>query len=372
MRFGFLSTYPPTRCGLATFTRSLAVALADHRSGPAAVVRVLDPAEAPAPAAEPEVRIAAVVRAGDTRSQRAAARALNRCDAAIVQHEYGIYGGADGDEVLSVLEALRVPVITVLHTVLHQPSPGQKRVLERVVELTTAAVVMTERAHDTLHANFRVDGAKIHVIPHGAALQPRQSLHRRGTAPTILTWGLIAPGKGIERGIAAVAGLRERGVEATYVVAGQTHPKVLAHDGEAYRDSLEALARRLGVEASVHFVNRYLAPEDLAGLLSAADAVLLPYDSTEQATSGVLVEALAAGVPVVATSFPHAVEVLTGTAGTTVPHDDAHAMALGLERMLQRGDDHRAARRHGSGLSWPEVAEQYLDLAERLRAEQAA
>lgn len=372
MRFGYLSTYPPTKCGLATFTRSLAVALIDSHPAPADIVRVLEPDEEITSPPEAGVRIASALRARDADSRAEAVRALNRCDAVIVQHEYGIYGGADGDEVLTVLGRLRVPVITVLHTVLKQPSHGQRRVLERVVELSTAAVVMTDHAHETLLTHFRVDRAKVHVIPHGAAVLPRHSVHRRTATPTILTWGLIAPGKGLERGIRAFARLRESGVDAAYVIAGQTHPKVIAHSGEAHRESLVALAGELGVEASVRFVNEYLSPEDLAALLGAADAVLLPYDSREQATSGVLAEALAAGVPVVATEFPHAVETLTGSAGVAVPHDDLDAMASGLERMLQLGDDSRVSRRDGWGPSWSEVAERYWNLAERLRAERAA
>ncbi len=372
MRFGFLSTYPPTRCGLATFTQSLALAMTRSPSVQTVVVRVLDPGESPDAADDPGVRIAATLRAGDADSPAAAARVLDSCDAVIVQHEYGIYGGVDGAEVLAVLDALRVPVITVLHTLLHQPSPGQRRVLERVVASSAAAVVMTERARETLLTHFRVDGAKVYVIPHGAAAVPRHSVHRRGPSPVLLTWGLIAPGKGLERGLRAFAALRERGLDASYIIAGQTHPKVLAHSGEAYRDSLLDLARELGVEASVRFVNEYLSPEDLGVLLDAADVVLLPYDSREQATSGVLAEAVAAGVPVVATSFPHAVETLTGRAGVAVPHDDLDAMAAGIERMLRLDDDRRASRRDGFGPTWAGVADRYLELAERLRAERAA
>ncbi|MFF2488429.1 glycosyltransferase [Microbacterium sp. NPDC058062] len=372
MRYGFLSTYPPTRCGLATFTRSLAVAMAEPPARRSEVVRVLDTGEEPAAPNEHGVRVTGVLRAAHPQRHADAARALNRCDAVVVQHEYGIYGGNDGDQVLAVLASLRVPVITVLHTVLQQPSPGQRRVLERVVGLSTAAVVMTERARATLLSHFRVESSKVHVIPHGAAVLPRHSVHRRGATPAILTWGLIAPGKGLERGLRAFAGLRRRGVDATYVIAGQTHPKVLAQSGEAYRDTLLQLARDLEVETAVRFVNEYLSPEDLAAHLGAADAVLLPYDSKEQATSGVLAEALAAGVPVVATAFPHAVEALTDSAGVAVPHDDLDAMTAGLERVLQLGDDRLASRRDGSGPTWSEVAERFLDLAERLRAERAA
>jgi glycosyltransferase involved in cell wall biosynthesis len=167
-----------------------------------------------------------------------------------------------------------------------------------------------------------------------------------------------------------------RGLATEYVIAGETHPKVRAHSGETYRESLAGLARALGVRKSVEFVDRYMTDDDLSVLLHSADAVLLPYESHEQATSGVLVEAVAAGVPVVATAFPHAIELLSDGAGIVVPHDDLAGMADALESILSTQSASTAASearpRGGTGLSWPQVATRYAALAGRLRAVQAA
>ena len=373
--YGFISTYPPTRCGLATFTRSLAHALAGPRDA-ASIVRMLDEQEDGGPLADDVCRLAAEIRMDDPASDRAAARALRDCDVVIVQHEYGIFGGPDGEDVIRMLEALAVPAIVVFHTILPAPSPNQKRVLERVASLATAVVVMTDHALETLAARYDVDLSRVTVIPHGVMKTSVRGTHEPGAVPRVLTWGLLSPGKGLERGIRALALLRMRGVRAEYIIAGQTHPKVRASSGEAYRESLAGLARALGVEDSVQFVDRYLTDEDISGMLEAADAVLLPYDSHEQATSGVLVEAVAAGVPVVATAFPHAIELLTGTVGAAVPHDDLAGMADALERILtaeQQGSVSLSGQVRGAlGLTWPEAAARFATLAGRLQTERAA
>ncbi|GAA1975785.1 glycosyltransferase [Microbacterium pumilum] len=376
-RFGFVSTYPPTRCGLATFTVSLARAVADPREAPPSIVRVIDADEDWRTSPQEVGRVVAAIRADDLASHRTAARALDGCDVVIVQHEFGIYGGEDGAQVIGILEALRVPAIVVLHTVLPTPSVNQRRILERVAGLAAAVVVMTDHALETLSANYAVDPARVHLIPHGVAYAPGHAPHHRGTVRRILTWGLLSPGKGLERGIRALALLRMRGVSAEYVIAGQTHPKVRAHSGESYRESLAGLGRALGVDDSVVFVDRYLTDDDIAALLASADAVLLPYESHEQATSGVLVEAVSAGVPVVATAFPHAVELLGDDdgLGVAVRHDDLAGMADGLEAIFtapgtKEGPGSRPRGR--VGLTWAQVAARYAELSARLHAVKAA
>lgn len=372
--FGLISTYPPTRCGLATFTRALGTGLTALGEPAPRIVRLLDVEEAPSGRDAPGV--VADLRQGEAASRRAAIRALAPCDVVIVQHEFGVYGGEDGEEVIDILEALPVPAIVVLHTVLPSPSPNQRRILENVAALASAIVVMTEHALETLTTTYAVDPRRVSVIPHGVTTASAHHPHEKGTVPRILTWGLLSPGKGLERGIRALGLLHMRGIRAEYVIAGQTHPKVIAHSGETYREGLAGLARALGVADSVRFVDRYLTEEDLTELLDAADAVLLPYDSHEQATSGVLVEAVAAGVPVVATAFPHAVELLRDGTGAAVLHDDLSAMADALEAILtapSSADGMRAARQLGRiGLPWPLVAARYAALAGRLRQERAA
>ena len=358
MRIGLLSTFPPTQCGLATFTRSLSSALS-QRGARTVVVRSVEQPE--------RLSLDGVIGElvfGDQLSQRRTAELLNNCDVAIIQHEYGIYGGEDGAEVVKVMRALRIPTMVVLHTVLTEPSAGQREVLENVLAVASAVVTMTRAARDRLVANYRVEPHKIRVIPHGAPHPPT------GVVPVpgrVLTWGLLGPGKGLEWGVAAMAQLRDLHPSPHYLVAGEIHPKVQARDGDAYRNGLRARAEQLGVGDMVHFDSSYRPTDELTRLIATAQVVLLPYDSTEQVTSGVLIEAVAAGRPVVATRFPHAVELLSAGAGILVPHRDPHAMAAALRAILTDSEverrAHLKANEAATTLHWPAVARSYLQLA---------
>jgi glycosyltransferase involved in cell wall biosynthesis len=386
--FGFLSTYPPTRCGLATFTEALAGALAAGGARDSVVVRVLDePRDGPDPVVVGRIPAGIELIAGDGASMRGAVRALSATDVTIVQHEYGIFGGRDGDEVVDLLQALDTPAIVVLHTVLVSPTAHQRSVLEAVCRLAAVVVVMTDNARDILLQSYRVEASAVHVIPHGVpiprAVAAPAELHGTQAAPTaqrapkrVVTWGLISPGKGLEWGIRAIAELGDVTPSIEYVIAGQTHPKVLAHEGEKYRESLAQLIDELGLAESVILDDRYLDARQLAELVSTADVVLLPYDSRDQATSGVLVEAIAAGVPVVSTGFPHAVELLAGGAGLIARHEDPTSMADGIRTIVKteqtRRRMHEAALRDTQASSWPVVAEQYRSLARGIAAARAA
>jgi glycosyltransferase involved in cell wall biosynthesis len=295
---------------------------------------------------------------------------LNGFDSVIVQHEYGIYGGPDGEEILAVLEALTVPSIVVLHTVLESPTIAQRAVLERIGALATLLVVMSERALAILRAHYDVPLEKVSVIPHGVQ-EPATPPHHWLSGRRVLTWGLIGPGKGIERGIRAMAGLTDLDPPVEYLVVGKTHPKVAAVSGEEYRESLIRLTRHLGLDDVVSFVDDYLDADQLAEYIDSADVVLLPYDTRDQVTSGVLVEALSSGKPVVSTRFPHAVELLTSGAGIVVDHDPRE-MAAALRTVLENPGVARsmseAAKRIGGHMGWRIVAAQYEQLAESIWA----
>lgn len=372
--YGFLSTYPPTRCGLATFTESLAAAMATRGDRDSGIVRVLDK---PAPPSETRFGPRAVVAeliSGDAPSMAASIRALNGYDIVIAQHEYGIFGGEDGDEAITVLEGLTTPSIVVLHTVLDAPTPRQKRVLERVAQLATSVVVMSDRAHELLGLGYDVAMEKVRIIPHGV---PDRSSHAsKGSGQRVLTWGLVGPGKGIEWGIRAMAQLRDMVPRPEYLVVGKTHPKVLEHFGEAYRRGLEGLVEQLQVADVVTFVDEYLNADQLAAFVASADVVLLPYDNRDQVTSGVLVEAIAAGKPVISTGFPHAIELLAGGAGLIVPHEDPTAIAEAVQAVLGQGGSAdrmaAAASRASIGTAWSDVAIEYRRLAEDILATRAA
>ncbi len=366
MKFGLLSTYPPTQCGLATFAYALGDALGTLSGCSVFVVRSVE-----GPVQSPHEEVVRHLVAGDRLSQRRAADALNEADVVIVQHEYGIYGGADGDEVLSVLRQVEVPVIVVLHTVLARPSARQKRVLESVCGLADAVVVMSEAARARLANAYWLDTSKLVVIPHGVS----PAIARHNVTPRrhrILTWGLIGPGKGIEWGIHALSRLRDLDPDPEYVVAGETHPKVVESHGESYRNGLRELASDLGIGHLLTFDGSYRPTSTLPSLIGSASVVLLPYDNDEQVTSGVLIEAVAAGRPVVATRFPHALELLGGGAGITVPHRDPEAMADAIRRIFTEprwaAPMSGAARAQAEQLVWPAVARAYASLGQRLLA----
>jgi glycosyltransferase involved in cell wall biosynthesis len=261
--------------------------------------------------------------------------------------------------------------------VLAKPTSWQKMILDEVISAASAVVTMTETGRDRVLALYGTDPAKVRVIPHGAApalaaARPDRWQAVRPSRPGVLTWGLLGPGKGIEHAIDAIALLREEGVAVRYTVAGETHPKVRARSGEAYRRSLQDRAIRQGVLDLIRFSDRYLPPPALARLVRSASTVLLPYDSAEQVTSGVLIEAVAAGKPVVATRFPHAVELLSGGAGLLVDRRDPAAIAAALRRVLTERGQAALMSRHAAaiapGLLWPAVAASYRDLAASLAA----
>jgi glycosyltransferase involved in cell wall biosynthesis len=361
----FLSTYPPTQCGLASFTVALRRALTSNGDVRASVVQVAD---APIFKSRPEV--IAELRRGRPDSIAAAARALNQHDIAIVQHDYGIYGGTDGDDLLSVLDQVTVPVMTVLHTVLAYPTPHQRAVLDSVIEASIALVTITEAARQRLITGYDVDPAKVVVIPHGAMGHvPDRSMGGTGQ-PTILTWGLLGPGKGIEWAIVGLREIRQMYPLPQYLIAGPTHPRVRQQQGEAYRLGLATRAKALRVSDMVRFERTYLDDLHLRRLIGLADVVLLPYDSHEQVTSGVLVEAIAAHKPIVSTAFPHAVEMLSSGAGLLVPHGDGAAIGVALRQVLSdpalAGRMSEEAARLAPGLEWPIIADRYRSLVDEL------
>ncbi|HUM00157.1 MAG TPA: glycosyltransferase [Mycobacterium sp.] len=366
--FGILSTYPPTACGLATFSSALADGLTANGAD-VSVVRVSDGSPSSSD------RVVGELVNGSKTSIAASAELLNRSDVAVIQHEYGVYGGVDGDEVVEVVSELRVPSIVVAHTVLTDPTPHQRWVLEAIANLADLVVVMSEAASQRLRRGYDIDRRKVTTIPHGATL-PRTAPLKRSGRPTLLTWGLLGPGKGVERVIEAMGSLHHLNGRPRYLIAGRTHPKVLAADGEAYRDARAEQAQRGGVADSVFFDATYRDLSSLTALVQSSAVVVLPYDSTDQVTSGVLVDAIASGRPVVATAFPHAVELLGSGAGIVVGHDDPSALASTLRRVLTdprlSGSMAAEARRLAPTMAWPVVAKAYIALARRLLLEPPA
>ncbi len=362
---GFVSTYPPTTCGLASFTANLRSAMERGRGSGSelGVVRVRDANDA----AHTSREVIADMDPADPTSVEAAAKVLSEMDAVVIQHEYGIFGPDSGRSVLDLVARIDAPIITTLHTVLTNPSDLQRQILERLVAASDRTVVLSAAAQQLLADRYDTAGPEAIVIPHGTNAIDLRSRNGYASRPTLLTWGLIGPGKGLEFAVEATARLRGRFPSIRYIIAGRTHPKVLDAAGEAYRRSLEDRVARLGLEDNVEFVDEYLDPSTLAGLLRQTSVVMLPYESTEQVVSGVLVEAIAANVPVVATAFPHAREMAAAGAAMATPHNDPEALAGAVQSLLSSAGATQtmlsAQRKLATALSWSSVAEAYEQLA---------
>lgn len=347
-----ISTYPPTQCGIATFARSMATAM--NRLGQD--VRILRLSDG-------DIRPASSMILGDHMSSvdiPRSAHLLNQSDAVIIQHEFGIYPGDDGDGVIDLLSEVRVPVITVLHTVSERPTHSQRRIMQGLLHASNATVALSHSALESLVRTYDVERERTVVIPHGAPdVRGSYRPYNVRMRPRILTWGLLSEGKGIEWGIAALSLLRDVDPMPDYYVVGQTHPKVAARDGHRYRHELGEIARKFGVADRVHFVDGYLDNNGLTRLITSADMFLLPYDTHEQVTSGVLAEALVAGGPVIATKFPHAVELLGDGTGILVKQQSPNSIAEAIRRVIRDPEERRRMREKSaakaSGLLWPTV-----------------
>jgi glycosyltransferase involved in cell wall biosynthesis len=357
-----ISTFAPTRCGIARFSEELADSL-ERQGRSVDIFRLVETGEE----ACPDRRVAMEFDPSSRFSVQIAAEAMARYPVAILQHEFGIYGPDEGRAVEMLVEQSETPVVVVLHTIPLRPTAAQASILARLVESAAAVVVPSHSARAALSAN-RIDTEAVLVMPHGSSWAPADM--RQGRRGNLMTWGLLGPGKGVERAIDAVSRLR-MDPPPFYRIVGQTHPNVLRLYGHAYRDSLVRLASALGIEGRVSFDEGYKTDADLYRLVVGSDLVVIPYDNDEQISSGVLSDALAAGRPVVATDFPHARELLAGGAGVVVGHDPGE-MAEAIERLLTDDIAYRravvAARQQARRLSWSEIGRRYDELLDRLAA----
>jgi glycosyltransferase involved in cell wall biosynthesis len=361
---GVVSTFPPTVCGIASFTASLVGSLPvgdGELLRQVGVVRLTDGVTDEAGAS-----VVFDHRTGDPSSLRTAAAILSTYDVVSIQHEFGIFGGPDGVEVLDLMSRLEVPAVVTLHTVLSNPTSHQRAIIEDLCTLADRIVVMSETASRRLVDRYGVDPNQISVIAHGADPNFAGPSLVAGDRPLVLTWGLIGPGKGLEYAIEAFAELTDLEPLPRYQIAGASHPHVVRASGESYREGLQGLTKSLGLEQIVEFDDRYMSRHDLARLVRSADVVVLPYESTEQVTSGVLVEAIAASKPVVATPFPHAVELLSDGAGVVVPFGNPKRLAGELRQIISdrgaRSLMAQRARKLATDWYWPTIGDRFAEL----------
>jgi len=367
-RVGVVSTFPPTRCGIGRFASSMVDALAQFDPGlEIDVVRLVNGRTASPVASRARMEI----DPSSPVSIRAAGRHLGSCDVAILQHEFGIYGAEDGAAVLDLATQIDAPKVAVLHTVLPEPTARQRSIIESL-SMEATIVVLCESARDLLVSGYSVDDDAIVVIPHGTHWSPQQINH--SPRRRLITWGLLGPGKGLERSIAAVAELRDLDPPLHYRIVGRTHPAVAAESGFRYRRSLERLVHSLDLSHVVEFIDRYVDDVELFEMVRRSDVVVVPYDNHDQVSSGVITEAVGMARPVVATRFPYAVEILGSGRGLAVDHD-VLSVARGIRELVEDPvsyrDAARAAALKSAELSWDTVAARYSRLIHRLGSARA-
>ncbi len=380
-KIAFVGDHLPRKCGIATFTTDLLAAVAAaHPQSQCFAVSVND---VPEGYEYPEV-VRFEIEEQDLSSYLRAADFLNisNVDIVCLQHEFGIFGGPVGGHVLALLRELRMPVVTTLHTVLQKPNAEQKRVMDGIIALSTRLVVMAERGRQMLHEIYQAPLAKIDLIPHGIPdvgfVDPTYFKDQFGVEGKVvlLTFGLLSPNKGIEHVLNALPEILLEFPEVVYIVLGATHPNELREHGEAYRLSLEILAKKNKIEKHVIFYNQFVDLENLKEFIGAADLYITPYLNEAQITSGTLAYAFGAGKAVVSTPYWHAAELLADDRGVLVPFSDAPAIAREVSALLRDDTRRHAIRKNayrmGRDMVWSSTAQLYMRSFESARLEVAA
>jgi glycosyltransferase involved in cell wall biosynthesis len=377
-RIAVIGNHLPRRCGIATFTTDLCEALsAEYGTARFMAVPVNDTDSG----YDYPARVRWALTQDDLQSYQDAGEFLNfnNIDMVCLQHEYGIFGGPAGSHILRLLRGLKMPVVTTLHTVLREPNPDQKLVMEEIAALSDRMIVMSQLSSQFLQEIHKVPGEKIDLVPHGVPDLPfldpnfyKDRFNVEGKA-VLLTFGLLSPNKGIENVIQAMPRILAGHKNAVYIVTGATHPHVLRREGEQYRTYLQNLAKDLGVESQVIFHNQFVSPEQLVEFIGAADIYITPYRNEAQVVSGTLAYAVGAGKAIISTPYWHAIELLDGGRGALVPFANPDAIAKKTLELLDTPATRHAMRKraylYSREMVWKKSAQGYMASFERARAE---
>jgi glycosyltransferase involved in cell wall biosynthesis len=377
-RIAFIGNYLPRQCGIATFTTDLCEAVAAEHPGITCIALPVNDIEA-GYAYPSRVRFELAEKDIDSYRRAADFLNINSVDVVSLQFEYGIFGGRAGSHILALLRELRMPIVTTLHTILREPDPHQRRVLEEVAALSDRVVVMSERGAAFLREVYRISPAKIDLIPHGipdlSFVDPgfHKDLFGVEGKIVLLSFGLLSANKGIENVIAALPAILAKHPNVVYFIVGATHPQVKQHDGETYRLSLEWLAQEKGVEGQVIFYNQFVTLDELVEFIGAADIYITPYQNPARIVSGTLAYTLGAGKAIISTPYWYAEEMLADERGVLVPFRDPPALAAQVIDLLDNEAKRHAMRKRaymfGRDMIWPQVARRYLESFARARAE---
>ena len=376
-RIAVIGNHLPRQCGIATFTTDLCDAItAEYGASQLSVVAVNNGHTS---YQYPE-RVRFEISEGDITSYRAAADYLNASnpDLVCLQHEFGIFGGKSGNHIMELLKHLKMPVVTTLHTVLREPNLDQRVVVHKIAARSERLVVMSRYSSRVLQEVYRVSAEKIDLIPHGIPDLPFEQpdvFKKRFSClgkSVLLTFGLLSPNKGFENVIQAMPRILASHSNTVYVIAGATHPHIRAREGDRYRIELQALAKKLGAEQQVLFVNRFVSPQEMASLVGSADLYITSYCHEEQAVSGTLAYAMGAGKAIISTPYWYAAEVLDQGRGVLVPFENPAAIATATIALLANDEAREAMREraylYARPMIWKRVAQSYMAAFLRARA----
>jgi glycosyltransferase involved in cell wall biosynthesis len=375
-RVAFIGNHLPRRCGIATFTNDLHLSVSTARTDlETCVVVMTDPGRTyDYPLAVRfqihDEKIGDYVHAADF---------LNNAgfDVVSLQHEYGIFGGEAGGNIIELLSRLEMPIVTTLHSILAEPTLTQRDVMRRIITTSTKIIVMSEKGRELLRSVHDVPTRKIEVIPHGIPNCPFLETHHAkakfgfGGKSIILTFGLLSPSKGIETVIDAMPGIIKSCPNAVYVILGATHPNLVRHQGEAYRDGLTARMQDLGIEDHVVFFNQFVDQATLLDFISMCDVYVTAYLNEAQMTSGTLAYSFGLGKAVVSTPYWHAKELLSDGRGILVPFGDVKALSTEIAGLLTNDVRRHAMRKRAyaasRSMTWEQTAKRYLAVFESAR-----
>ncbi|HRP91597.1 MAG TPA: glycosyltransferase family 4 protein [Ignavibacteriaceae bacterium] len=377
-RIAFIGNYLPRQCGIATFTTDLCEAIAKEYSSTTCIALPVNDVAA-GYTYPTRVRFELTEKDIDSYLRASDFLNINNVDMVCLQFEYGIFGGKTGSHILALLRGLRMPLVTTLHTILKDPDPDQRRVLEEVAALSDRLVVMSERGSEFLQEVYNIPLEKIDMIPHGIPDVPfvdpsfNKDLFGVEGKIVLLSFGLLSSNKGIETVISALPEIVTHFPNIVYIIVGATHPHVIQQEGETYRLSLQWLAQQKGVESNVIFYNRFVNLEELIEFISAADIYITPYLNEAQITSGTLAYTLGAGKAIISTPYWYAQEILAEGRGVIVPFRDPMALAEQVINLLEHEAERHAMRKRaylfGRNMIWSEVAKRYMESFERARVE---
>jgi glycosyltransferase involved in cell wall biosynthesis len=380
MRIAYIGTYPPRGCGIGTFTNNLVKSIVvntDNKNVEDAIVIALnkDNEEYDYPK---EVKL--TIRESHQRDYINAANFINYSDIdiCILEHEFGIFGGDEGLYILPFIHHLKIPLIVTFHTVLKEPNYTQKAIVQSIGKESANIVVMSKKAVNFLENIYQIPSEKISYIEHGVPnfdriqkLEVKKKFNLKDKK-ILFTFGLLSRNKGIETVIKALPEIKKQVPNVLYIVMGKTHPEVMKHSGEEYRNYLYYLAKKNGVEDNLYFINKFTTEEMIYEYLSASDVYVTPYLNEAQITSGTLAYAVGAGAVVVSTPYWHATELLADGRGFLFDFSNEKDLATQVCKLLSSNqlleETSTKAYDYGKKIRWPKIGKQYLTLCEYIKS----